>query len=96
MELIALPDQGDKMVHELSGGQKQRVAIARALAAEPEVLLLDELLSALDLELRQHMRTERRAIQQQSGSKDYLVSVINDHISLAEAQRCQERNLVCL
>ena len=37
LELIALPDQGDKMVHELSGGQKQRVAIARALAAEPEV-----------------------------------------------------------
>ena len=67
LDLVALNGQGDKKVHELSGGQKQRVAIARALAVEPKVLLLDEPLSALDLKLRQKMRTELRAIQQRVG-----------------------------
>ncbi len=67
LDMIALPGQGDKLPSELSGGQRQRVAIARALCAQPDVLLLDEPLSALDLKLRQHMRTELREIQQRVG-----------------------------
>ncbi|MFM2390988.1 MAG: hypothetical protein RLZZ437_2543 [Pseudomonadota bacterium] len=67
LALVDLPDAADKMVSQLSGGQKQRVAIARALAVEPQVMLLDEPLSALDLKLRQHMRAELRAIQKRTG-----------------------------
>lgn len=74
LELIKLPDIGSRMVSQLSGGQRQRVAIARALAQEPLLFLLDEPLSALDAELRDHMQVELRQLQQELHITTILVT----------------------
>ncbi len=67
LELINMPEKADRYPYQLSGGQQQRVALARALAIEPQVLLLDEPLSALDAKIRVALRHEIREIQRQLG-----------------------------
>ncbi|HWE59948.1 MAG TPA: ABC transporter ATP-binding protein [Solirubrobacteraceae bacterium] len=67
LEMVRLPDHGARKPAQLSGGQRQRVALARAIANEPDVLLLDEPLGALDLKLRQEMQLELKRIQREVG-----------------------------
>jgi putative spermidine/putrescine transport system ATP-binding protein len=74
LDLIGLPDLGGRYPFQLSGGQQQRVALARALAVRPQVLLLDEPLSALDAKIRVSLRTEIREIQRRLGITTIFVT----------------------
>jgi putative spermidine/putrescine transport system ATP-binding protein len=74
LDLVGLAQHRDKYPHQLSGGQQQRVALARALAVQPQVLLLDEPLSALDAKVRVQLRDEIRRIQRETGVTTVLVT----------------------
>lgn len=74
LDLVRLREQSGKYPHELSGGMQQRVALARALAPEPEVLLLDEPLSALDAKVRENLRGEIRDLQKRLGITTVMVT----------------------
>ena len=97
LELVQLSQFAQRRPFQLSGGQQQRVALARALAPKPKVLLLDEPLSALDLKLRQAMRTELKAIQRETGITFIFVThdqeealTMSDRIAVMSAGRLQQ------
>ncbi|NLJ40167.1 MAG: ABC transporter ATP-binding protein [Clostridiales bacterium] len=68
LELVQMSGYEERMPNQLSGGEKQRIAIARALINEPDILLLDEPLGALDLKLRKHMQRELAHLQEKTGT----------------------------
>ncbi|TBW38733.1 ABC transporter ATP-binding protein [Siculibacillus lacustris] len=74
LRLIKLPDIAGRYPYQLSGGQQQRVALARAIAVKPQVLLLDEPLSALDAKIRVSLREEIRSLQKDLGITTIFVT----------------------
>jgi putative spermidine/putrescine transport system ATP-binding protein len=90
LELVQLGELGKRYPHQLSGGQQQRVALARALAVQPEVLLLDEPLSALDAKVRSTLRDEIRRIQSELKTTTLFVTHDQDE-ALAISDRIGAR-----
>ena len=97
LELVKLGGYGERRINELSGGQQQRVAIARALVFEPDLLLLDEPLAALDVKLREEMQLEFRRIQHELGVTTINVThdqrealVVSDDIIVMDGGRIQQ------
>ncbi|MCY4655444.1 MAG: ATP-binding cassette domain-containing protein, partial [Gammaproteobacteria bacterium] len=97
LELVQLQGFGDRKPSQLSGGQQQRVAIARALVYEPDMVLMDEPLGALDRRLREEMQFEIRRIQKQIGVTMVYVThdqqeamVLSDRIAVFESGKIQQ------
>jgi putative spermidine/putrescine transport system ATP-binding protein len=86
LALVELAGVGDRRPSALSGGQRQRVALARALINQPQVLLLDEPLGALDLKLREQMQTELKALQRRLGIT-FLFITHDQHEALSMSDR---------
>ena len=74
LEMVGLIEQANRYPHQMSGGQQQRVALARALAIKPEVLLLDEPLSALDAKVRANLREQIKQLQREVGITTFFVT----------------------
>ncbi|MCR8546825.1 ABC transporter ATP-binding protein [Salipiger sp. P9] len=97
LDLVQLPHVGARYPKALSGGQQQRIALARAIVIEPDVLLLDEPLSALDANLREDMRVELKRIQDQIGVTTVFVThdqsealAMSDSIVVMSAGRVEQ------
>jgi len=97
LELVGLADLAERYPHAMSGGQQQRIALARALVTSPQVLLLDEPLSALDAQVRLQLRIEIRRIQQSLGITTIFVThdqeealAISDRVAVLSEGRIEQ------
>jgi len=97
LDRIGLPGVAEKQVSQLSGGQKQRIAIARCMVLEPDVLLLDEPLGALDLKLRERMKIELKLLQHQFNTTFLYIThdqsealVMSDNVAVMNAGRFEQ------
>ena len=97
LEMVRLGDLAHRRIDQLSGGQKQRVALARAVVLDPEVLLLDEPLAALDLKLRKEMQVEVKNLQERLGTTFVFVThdqdealVMSDRVAVMNGGRLEQ------